>query len=74
MHPTKLFDPLWDPTSLLYGDTHKFFSPRDNLALDLHALSTERHWTIHWHNNWKTVPAPNSIYSGLLKASEGAGL
>ncbi|MEO5686766.1 MAG: hypothetical protein ABIR54_05335 [Burkholderiaceae bacterium] len=72
IHPARLFDPLWDPTSLLYGDTAKFFGPRDNLALDLHALNTERHLAIHWHNNWKTVPAPNSIYSGLLKACEGA--
>ncbi len=43
VHPTRLFDPLWDPTSLLYGDTAKFFGPRENLALDLHALATERH-------------------------------
>ena len=71
VHPTGLFDPLWDPTSLLYGDTDKFFGARTNLALDLHALSTERHRAIHWHNNWDTVPAPNSIYAGLLKACEG---
>jgi hypothetical protein len=70
VHPTKLFDPLWDPTSLLYGDTARFFGPRENLALDMHALATERHLAIHWHNNWKTVPAPNSIYSGLLRACE----
>ena len=71
VHPTKLFDPLWNPASMLYGDTARFFGPRDNLALDMHALSTERHWAIHWHNNWKTVPAPTSIYSGLLKACSG---
>ena len=70
--PARQFDPLWDSTSLLYGDTARFFGPRDNLALDMHALSTERHLAIHWHNNWKTVPAPSSIYSGLLKACEGA--
>jgi hypothetical protein len=73
IHPARLFDPLWDPTSMLYGDTARFFGARDNLALDMHALSTERHLAIHWHNNWKTVPAPTSIYSGLLKACEGAG-
>ena len=72
VHPTKLFDPLWDPSSMLYGDTAKFFGPRENLALDMHALSTERHLAIHWHNNWKTMPAPNSIYAGLLKACEDA--
>ena len=55
------------------GDPAKFFDARDNLALDMHTLSTERYLAIHWHNNWKTVPAPNSIYSGLLKACEGAG-
>ena len=72
IHPAPRFDPLWDPASLLYGDTTRFFGPRENLALDMHALSTERHLAIHWHNNWKTVPAPNSIYSGLLKACEGS--
>jgi hypothetical protein len=72
IHPARQFDPLSDPTSLLYGDTARFFGPRENLALDLHALSTERRLAIRWHNNWKTVPAPNSIYSGLLKACEGA--
>lgn len=70
--PARQFDPLWDAASLLYGDAAKFFRPRENLALDLHALATERHLAIHWHDNWKTVPAPNSLYGGLLKASEGA--
>ena len=73
VHPAKLFDPLWTPGSVLYGDPAKFFDARENLALDMHTLSTERYLAIHWHNNWKTVPAPNSIYSGLLKACEGAG-
>jgi hypothetical protein len=70
IRPAPPFDPLWDPGSLLYGDSTKFFGPRDNLALDLHALSTERHLAIHWHDHWKTVPAPNSLYNGLLKACE----
>jgi len=73
VHPAKLFDPLWTPGSVLYGDPARFFDARDNLALDMHTLSTERYLAIHWHNNWKTVPAANSIYSGLLKACEGAG-
>jgi len=73
VHPARLFDPLWTPGSVLYGDPAKFFDARDNLALDMHTLSTERYLAIHWHNNWKTVPAPNSIYMGLLKACEGAG-
>ena len=72
IQPPKLFDPLWTPGSVLHGDPAKFFEARDNLALDLHALSTERFLAIHWHNNWKTVPAANSIYSGLLRACEGA--
>ena len=70
MKPTKLFDPLWDSTSLLYGDVDLFFRPRDQLALDLHALTQERHLAIHWHNNWKTVPAATSLYCGLLRACE----
>jgi len=70
--PTRLFDPLWDSTSMLYGDVNLFFRPREQLALDLHALVLERHLGIHWHNNWKTVPAATSLFCGLLKACTGA--
>jgi hypothetical protein len=73
VHPAQMFDPLWDPASLLYGEPARFFAPRDNLALDLHALQGERHLAIHWHNNWQTVPAPTSIYAGLLKACADVG-
>lgn len=68
VHPTRLFDPLWDPASLLYGDPARFFGPREHPAVDLHSLALERHLAIHWHNHWNTTPAPNSIYAGLLKA------
>jgi hypothetical protein len=68
VHPTRDFDPLWDPASLLYGDPKRFFCKRDQLALDLYALALERHLAIHWHNNWQTTPEPTSIYAGLLKA------
>ena len=73
VHPARLFDPMWTPGSVLHGDAAKFFQARDNLALDMHALSTERFLAIHWHNNWHTVPAPNSIYRALLKTCESAG-
>jgi hypothetical protein len=72
VHPARLFDPALDSTSLLYGDTTRFFAPRDTLALDLHALAGERHLAIHWHQHWSTVPAPTSLYAGLLKACETA--
>ena len=73
VHPARMFDPLWTPGSVLHGDPARFFGARDNLALDMHALSTERLLAIHWHNNWQTVPAASSIYSGLLKTCENAG-
>ncbi len=73
VHPGRLLDPLRDPTSLLYGDTATFFGARRNLALDLHALSIERHLGVHWHADWSAKPAPTSIYAGLLKAVEDAG-
>ncbi len=73
VHPARMFDPLWTPGSVLHGDPARFVEARDNLALDLHALSTERFLAIHWHDDWKTVPAANSIYGGLLKACESAG-
>jgi len=70
IHPSRLIDPLSDPTSLLYGDAANFFAARDNLALDLHALSIERHLAIRWRGGWQTAPAASSIYSGLLRACE----
>lgn len=72
VHPTELFDPLWNAASILQGSEAKFFCPRESLALDMQTLSNECHWAIHWHNNWKTVPAPTSIYSGLLQACQAA--
>jgi hypothetical protein len=71
IHPGRLVDPLRDPTSLLYGDAAGFFAARDNLALDLHALSIERHHAIRWHGRWQAVPAPTSMYGGLLRACAG---
>jgi len=71
VHPARLFDPLHDPASLLHGDSARFFGPRANLALDMHALAGERHLAIHWHGQWQTVPAPTSVYAGLLKACGG---
>jgi hypothetical protein len=68
VHPARDFDPLWDPGSLLYSDPKHFFCARNQLALDLFALAHERHLAIHWHNNWRTRPAPTSLYVGLLKA------
>ncbi len=66
LHATRDFDPLWDTHSLLYGSPRYFFAPRVNPAADLAALEAEGHFAIHWHNNWHTVPAPDSLYSGLL--------
>ena len=68
VHATRLFDPLWDPSSLLYGDAERFFCTRDHLPVDLHALALERHLAIHWHIHRNAVPAPTSIYAGLPRA------
>ncbi len=73
VQPATLFDPMRTPGSVLHGDPARFFEPRDNLALDMHALSTERLLAINWHDQWNAVPAANSIYGGLLKACESAG-
>ncbi|HEX7640432.1 MAG TPA: hypothetical protein VF457_18715 [Burkholderiaceae bacterium] len=72
LHPPRMFDPLWDGASLLYGDVDRFFCARDNLALDLHALDGERHLAIHWHDCHRADIAPTSIYAGLLRACEKA--
>jgi hypothetical protein len=69
VHPARLFAPRWDPSSLLYGDSRRFFGPRDQQGLDLYALALERHLAVHWDEHWDTEPAPTSIYAGLLKAA-----
>lgn len=61
------FDPLWDPHSLLYGSPRHFFENRIDVETDLAALKAERHFATHWHNNWKTVPARDSLYRALLE-------
>lgn len=72
LHDTRDFDPLWDPRSMLHGSSSHFFEPRSSPAADLAALEAERHLAIHWHNNWHTVPAPDSLYCGLLRKCQAA--
>ena len=67
VHPTSMFDPLWTPSSVLYGDTERFFGPDAESQRTLAALHAEGFRAIHWHNNWKTVPAETSVYAGLLR-------
>jgi hypothetical protein len=71
VQPARLFDPVWDSTSLLYGEPARFLARRDHLALDLHALATERHLAIRWHAPWDARPDPESLYAGLLRACTG---
>jgi hypothetical protein len=69
IHPTRWFDPLWDTHSMLHGDPGKFFAPRADLDAALRGFVAEGHLAVHWHNHWKTVPAPDSLYAALLRAS-----
>jgi hypothetical protein len=71
VQPARLFDPVWDSTSLLYGEPDRFLARRDHLALDLHALATERHLAVRWHAPWDARPDPESLYAGLLRACTG---
>jgi hypothetical protein len=66
--PARLFDPLWDPDSLLYRDVNGLFRPREQPGLDLQALKQEQHLAIHWHNRWRAIPADTSLYSGLMNS------
>lgn len=69
VHPAAWFDPLWDPTSILSGDADRFFAPMPDVAAATRRLLGEGHRAIHWHNRWRAVPAEDSIYSALLRAS-----
>jgi len=66
VHPTAWFDPLWTPGSVLAGDSSLFFRANADPAALLARLQGEGHRAIHWHNNWKTQPAPDSLYAALL--------
>jgi hypothetical protein len=68
VYDAPVFDPLWDPASLLHGEPARFFEARPQLQADLSRLRAEGHRAIHWHNNWRTVPAADSLYAALLQA------
>lgn len=60
------FDPAWNPLSVLYARTELFMckSPTSRTIveeIDDSCLS------VHWHNQWDTVPSASSPYSYFLK-------
>lgn len=69
IHPTTMFDPLWSPGSVLFGSPGLFFKGHSDLSAVMSQLKRENYRAIHWHNNWRTTPAPDSVFRALLAES-----
>ncbi len=67
IHPTNLFDPGWDKTSLLREDIGLFFRKSKESKAIVQELFDKSYRVNHWHNNWKTVPELGSPYQLLLE-------
>lgn len=65
--PADPFDAMWAEASPLYGDPALFFCANDDPSAVVANVLAQAPRAIHWHNNWRTVPAATSVYQGLLK-------
>lgn len=65
--PPEAFDGMWAKASPLFDDPALFFCANDDQAAVVGKVLAQGPRTIHWHNNWQTVPAASSVYEGLLK-------
>lgn len=66
IRPIKLFDPAWTPGTLLEGNSAGFFKNQMNVK-EIVSEIEENCLLAHWHNQWETVPEPESPYVHLLR-------
>jgi hypothetical protein len=71
IHPTNLFDPGWDRSSLLRNDVGLFFKNSSQSAAIVDELFAKAYRVNHWHNHWKTIPENASPYQLLLERFKG---
>jgi hypothetical protein len=66
IRPIKLFDPSWTPGTLLEGNSAGFFHNQFNVKAIVEEIE-ENCLLAHWHNQWTSVPEPESPYVHLLR-------
>jgi hypothetical protein len=66
IRPIKLFDPAWTPGTLLEGNSAGFFHNQFNVKAIVEEIE-ENCLLAHWHNQWTSVPEPESPYVHLLR-------
>ncbi len=64
--PADAFDGMWAKESPLFDDPSLFFCANDDQETIVRKVMAQSPRAIHWHNNWRTVPAATSVYQGLL--------
>ena len=66
MLPTKVFDPAWDPSSVIVGRSDLFFRSGFHVETFLNEVNRDC-ICVHWHNQWMESPDPESPYDCLLR-------
>ena len=66
IRPIKLFDPAWTPGTLLEGNSAGFFQNQINVK-DIVDEIEQNCLLAHWHNQWTSLPQPESPYAHLLR-------
>lgn len=66
MLPIKVFDPAWDPSSVIAGRSDLFFRSGFHVETFLNEINHEC-ICVHWHNQWKESPDSESPYDRLLR-------
>jgi len=60
------FDPGWNPHSVSYARTELFMVESTSSKAFIDEIN-EYSLSVHWHNQWQTVPSPSSPYAHFLQ-------
>ncbi len=67
IYSNEFFDPLWNESSLLCGNSLRFFKNNQYTDQILCEINSGNYRAIHWHNNWRTLPDSTSVFTKLLE-------
>lgn len=66
MLPNKVFDPAWDPDSVIHERSDLFFRSGSHVSTFINEIMFDC-ICVHWHNQWNEIPDLDSPYDRLLK-------
>ncbi len=73
MLPAPEFDPVWDPESSIFGAPKDFMASSQKAQRIVDEIE-DRCLIVHWHNQWKAVPATESPWAILnMRMSPAVG-